>query len=48
VGVFGLWPQGKKGVAYVIKAIGNNKEQKKITAWRHNILMWKTLSNKER
>jgi hypothetical protein len=32
----------------VIKAIGNNEERKEITARRHKILTWKTLSNKER
>jgi hypothetical protein len=32
----------------IIKAIGNNKNKKEITARRHKILMWKTLSNKER
>jgi hypothetical protein len=33
---------------YVIKAIGNNEERKEITARRHKILTWKTLSNKEK
>jgi hypothetical protein len=32
----------------VTKAIGNNEERKEITARRHKILIWKTLSNKER
>jgi hypothetical protein len=32
----------------VTKAIGNNEERKEITARRHKILTWKTLSNKER
>jgi hypothetical protein len=32
----------------VTNAIGNNEERKEITARRHKILMWKTLSNKER
>jgi hypothetical protein len=36
------------GIASVIKAICNNEERKEITARRHKILTWKTLSNKER
>jgi hypothetical protein len=36
------------GIPAVIKAIGNNEERKEITARRHKILTWKTLSNKER
>jgi hypothetical protein len=36
------------GVMHVIKAIGNNEERKEITARRHKILTWKTLSNNER
>jgi hypothetical protein len=41
----GSWCRGN---IYVIKAIGNNEERKEITARRHKILTWKTLSNKER
>jgi hypothetical protein len=37
-----------KSLTIVIKAIGNNEERKEITARRHKILTWKTLSNKER
>jgi hypothetical protein len=33
---------------YVIKAIGNNKEQKRNHSGEHKILICKTLSNKER
>jgi hypothetical protein len=42
------WILQKKSNRSVIKAIGNNEERKEITARRHKILTWKTLSNKER
>jgi hypothetical protein len=35
-------------IPLVIKAIGNNEEQKGNHSKEHKILMWKTLSNKER
>jgi hypothetical protein len=45
----GRWRVGGAAtIADVTKMIGNNEEQKEITARRHKILKWKTLSNKER